>query len=98
MYAYCASSPSIAYSNVHNSESTDTVDLSDAGYRSKIFKIMCINGAEYQCYKKGDSGHLSTPIQTAQAVDSSDNTFAVTLSAQDTLSITHSSMVKVIAM
>lgn len=96
-YGYSATSPAVAYTSVHSSESTDIVNLSDQCYYNRIFKIICINGAEYQCYRKDSPTHISTPIQTAQAVDSSDNTFAVTLSAQDTLSITHSSMVKIIA-
>lgn len=73
---------------------TVNVDLSARIYNDKIFRIMCTNGAVYQCYKR--SGNIENLVSVQSATDSSDNTFAVTANGS-TLTITHSSMVKVIA-
>ena len=98
-YGYSPNVSDVVFSSVHDSQSTDNVRLDSQAYRSKIFRIYCVNGAVYQT-SRVDRNALSTPIQINSAVDSSDPTFAVAIDSTNNnqLNITHSSMVKVIGM
>lgn len=95
---FATDSPYLAYSDNNGGTSDSvTIDLSARIYYNRIFRIYSNNGEVWQMYKDG-SGNLTTPSKVQDAIDSSiDSTFAVSVSGKN-LTITYSSIVKVIAM
>ena len=93
-YAYSSYGPFIAFTDSVSAATSETLDFSHRMYYNKIFKIYCSNGAVYQVNKT--SGNLSTPELIQTAFDSSDPSFAVSVSGSS-MTVSYQTMVKVIA-
>lgn len=93
-YNFCNFAPFTVYADSVSADKTETIDLSSREYYNKIFRVYSSNGAIYEFVKT--SGNLSTPTLVQNSYDASDPSLAVSTSG-NTLTITYSAMIKVVA-
>ena len=94
--AYDAFGPFNAFTSYHTAAETDVIDLSPRIYNYRLFRIMCSDGTIYQVEKIGNS-NLTSPVKVQNDFGTPDASLAVSVSGK-TLSITHSSLVRIVAM